>query len=280
MVCKGFIERCPAQLQQGLVSLLSPECRTTFIELPNPTKLDPSHLKWDVLDHIHYSWLSPYLRTLSEGEVRLFLSVLRKEQADGLRHILGFENHLPTLPKIAKSGLRSILLENAVQNRELVPLAFLPEHPLNALLTKSPSLLTHLIRYLGLHDLSLEVRQIISTNELKKVFSSLSKKESNYLNQIMLHREPLVFKRLFLGKWNGTKEGLHQLLEERGLHRLGHALWNASDSMLWYLTHKMDMHLGNLLLKYREKPTHERSEKILKEQIDKVLRQLGEEGGL
>lgn len=271
MVCKGFIDRCPAELQQGLISLLPPRSQTTFNELPHPAQLQLTHLKWDLLDHIHFSWLSPYLRTLTESEVRLFLAVVNKEQAKNLEKSLGFENHLPTLPKISTNALRTILLTNVVQNQDLVPLAFLPKHPLNFLLAESPAILTKLIRYFGLHDLSVEIRQIISTSELKKIFSALTKKESDYLNKIMLHREPLVFQRLFLKNWDGSKEGIHKLLEERGLHRLGHVLYNASDSLIWYITHKIDMHLGNLLLKYREKPTHERSEKILKDQIDKIL---------
>ncbi|MDN3507046.1 MAG: hypothetical protein P0S96_07450 [Simkaniaceae bacterium] len=263
MVCKGLI---PPEL----ISLLSPDDQALIAQLPPPAPFEPEHLKWDLLNHLHYSWLAPYLRTLSEGEIRNFLAVLKTDQTAGLSKVLGLGNHIPSLSKLAKGGLRKLLLENVLQGKELVPFAFLPASPLNSLLTHTPTSFSKLIHFLGLHDLSYEMRQIIDTKELKKIFAALSKKEGEYLNTLVLHREPLVFERLFLKNWDGSKENLHKLLEERGASRLGHALYSASESLTWYITHSLDMHTGNLILKNIKKSTHARAEELLFSQIQKI----------
>lgn len=266
MVCKGLI---PEEREGVLVPLLSRGDQVVFQQLPSPRKGEI--ISRPLLNHIHFSWIAPYLRTLTETEVRSFLAVLTPKQASGLQKTLGLENHLPPLPSVSKRGLQQLLLSHILHGKDLVPLSFLPEHPLNRLLELPSEGIEKLILYLGLHDLSFEMRQIIDTKELKKIFDVLTKRESEFLNQLMLHKEPLVFKRLFLNKWDGTKETLHKLLEERGANRIGHILYSASESLAWYLTHSVDMHIGTNILKHIEKPSHSKAEEILLKQIDQIL---------
>ena len=89
------------------------------------------------------------------------------------------------------------MLDQLIQNQHLIPFAFLPSHPLNHILSLSQKNLRQLIRFLGLHDLSYEMRKIISTSEMKKIFGGLNKKEGEYLNRLTLQSEPLIFKRFF-----------------------------------------------------------------------------------
>lgn len=271
MVCKGFLNRCPADMQSELLQLLPRKEQLDLGELPSLMPLRSENLDWDLIDKIHSSWIGPYLRTLTENEIRLFLAALSKHQANELEGALGFGNHLPELTHLAKSSLRATLFQMVTQNQELVPYAFLPEHPLNYLLDLSPSVFEKVIHYLGLHDLSFEMRQIIATSLLKKLFAALPKKEGQYLNTLLLHREPLTFKRLFLEKWDGSKEHLTKMIEERGLYRLALALYGAHASLIWYMTRRLNMHLGASLLKYNEKPEHARAEQILIDQIHKIV---------
>ncbi len=277
IVCKGFLNRCPPEIQQGLINLMPQKEQVDLQKLPLPSPFKQEHLQWELLDHVHFSWIAPYLRTLSENEVRLYLAALSQSQANGLKKVLGFGDHLPHLTSVAKSSFRALLHEQIIQNQTLIPLAFLPEHPLNFLLDLDEKAMVKIIRFLGLHDLSFEMRQIIATAVLKKIFTALSKKEGAYLNRLILHREPLVFKRLFLTKWDGTKESLLKAIEERGLHRLAHALFFGDQSLVWYVSRKLDMHRGTLLLKYDDQPTHARAEAILSDQIQKILNFLNQE---
>ncbi|MBS0630226.1 MAG: hypothetical protein JSS30_08415 [Verrucomicrobia bacterium] len=271
MVCKGFLDRCPADLQGELLSLLPRNDQLEYGELPPIMPLKSENLKWDLLGHLHFTWIAPYLRTLTENEIRLFLAALSKSQTDGLEKGLGIRNHLPELTPLAKRHLRSHLYQMAIQNQQLVPFAFLPDHPLNYLLSLPSSIFDRIVPFLGLHDLAFEMRQIISTAALKKLFSSLPKKEGEYLNTLLLHKEPLTFKRLFLEKWDGTREHLQKIIEERGLYRLALALYGTHPSLIWYVTRRLNMHLGTSLLKYDEKPTHARAEHILSDQIHKIV---------
>jgi hypothetical protein len=214
---------------------------------------------------------------LTESEIRLFLSCLSHEMSQKLQKLLGFHDEIPHLTEVAKKGLRTLLLSHILQNQELIPVAFLPEHPLNFLIELPHKNFSNLILFLGLHDLSFEMRQIISTAELKKIFSSLSHKEGEYLQTLLLHKEPLVFKRLFLQKWDRTREGMQKILEERGLHRLAHALYSADDNLVRYIAFALDMHKAALFIKYRQKPEHERAESLLQDQIHRLLQFLNVE---
>jgi len=277
-VCKTFIERCPPDRQHALTLLLPEKEQGALEKLQSGSPEQYEYLGQDLLEDIHFSWISPYLRTLSEKDICLFLAALSPTQAKGLLKILGLDNHLPKLPSLSRPILRTLLLDKLKQNQELTPRAFLPEHSMNRLLGIPQEILPSLIRYLGLHDLSFEMRQIIATVTLKKIFGALPKNEGEFLQRLLLHQEPLIIKRLFLQKWDGTKEHLRKLIEERGLHRLGFALYGANSSLAWYITHRLDMYLGTLLLKYSsEKPPHERAGQILERQIDTILKSLNPE---
>jgi len=276
-VCKAFLDKCPPDMQNDLIQLLPRSDQESLQAIKPSAPFQREHLQWDLLEHTHFSWVSPFLRTLSENDIRLFLAALTEEQSRGLQETLGFRDHLPPLSRASKQALRKLLYESLTQNQKLLPLAFLPESPFNSLVHASSKTLHDLVRHLGLHDLSFEMRQIISTAIMKKIFNALSKKEGDYLNTLLLHREPLVFARLFIQKWDGSKEHMRKLLEERGLCRLGHVLYDAHPSLIWYITHRMDMHKGMLLLKYKEKPTQPREEKILTDQIEKIVKFLTRE---
>lgn len=271
-VCKSFIEQGGGTLS----ALLPQKDRDTLHALPPPSPIQKELLSWDLLEHVHPSWLAPFLRTLTEADARLFFAALPEKTRRLLEKRLGVADHLPTLSNVGKKALRSSLYKQLTQGVDLIPIAFLPESPLHFLLTLSEQQLATLPLYFGLHDLSVEMRQIIATATLKKIFAALGKKEGDYLNRLLLHQEPLIYKRLFLEKWDGSKEHLRTLIEERGLNRLGKLLAESDPSFLWYLTHKMEFHQGNLLLKFREKPQSEREEKLLQKQVQTILTHMEE----
>lgn len=271
MVCKTFIDRCTPEAQTALIFLLPNEAQQKLQELGPSSEYNPDLIKREMLDDIHYSWLSPYLRTFSESDIRLFLSALTESQRKGAQKLLGLSNHMPHPFPLAAHYIKQTLLSFVTQNLDLTPRAFLPHSPYNRLLDIPQEGLTDLIRFLGLHDLSFEMRQIIATAKLKQIFAALSKREGDYLQTLLLHKEPLVFQRLFLDKWEGSREQLHQLIDERGVQRLGHALHAESDSLIWMVSHRLDIRNGTLLLKYKEKPAQPRADKILFDQISKIL---------
>lgn len=273
MVCKGFLERCPADVQTSLAALLPPSLQIALEELSAANITEPA--KSDLLAQIHPTWLAPLLRTLSEQEIRFCLSGINGNQGKALKTLLGFSNGLATLKPLARTFIRSFLLGQLTAGTDLLPAEAIPDVPLKSLLDLGPKQLHELILFLGLHDLSIEMHQIIETAKLKKIYSSLPEPQADYLKNLTSQREPLIFKRLFLEEWNGEKETLQKLLEERGLARLGAALWQSDAQLIWHLTHRMDLNLATRLLKACVEPSQPRAQKILHDQINQIQAFIG-----
>jgi len=269
-ICKSLIEQCPPEKAASLLQLMPDKWQQELKNSATPILVEGPPLD-DELSAIHTSWLAPHLRTFSEEEIRLFLAALDSDQAKQLSKTLGLSNHLPRLSKHARSYFRKVLFDALTKDQELLPATWLPKHPANALMHRPPKELPPILIDWGLHDLAYEMRKIISTAEIKKIFNGLTKPEGEYLKSLLLQQEPLVFKRLFLQGWDGEKETLHQRLEERGAERLGALLYGSDESLAWHLTHRLEMGLAGKVVKYRKKNEHPRAIELLTAQLKGLL---------
>ncbi len=273
LVCKAFLDKCQPSERAALLNFL-PEKDQRLLEALPTTSVDlkkgfPSLKK--TLDKIHFSWFAPHLRTLPENDIRLFLSALNPEQAEGLKGILLFSDHFPELTIPAETYIQEILIKKLVQNEDLAPLNFLPPSPLNALLDLTQEQLENLIRYLGLHDLAFEMRQIIETAKLKRIFGTLTKNEKEYLQALLPQKEQVVLKRVQIQNWDGRRESLKSLIQQRGLQRLGKALYGENPTLIWLVTHHFDISMGGELLKACTKIELAKAKQHLINQIVKIL---------
>lgn len=280
-VFHAFLHKCPPEKRERLMSLLCKSEQKKAEAAPS-TKGDPTRGIQPVetsLDRIHYTWFAPYLRTLGAREIPLFLAALSEPQAAGLKKILLFSGTTPTLRKLAKKFLRTALFQKIVSDQaDLLPVECLPEAPLNALLELSLADLNALMDYLGLHDLSVEVKQIIETAKLKQINNALSSEEQNYLKILLQSREPVAFSRMNLVHWKGDSESLKSLLRQRGINRLAKALYGQNPSFIWHLTHKMDIDRALLLQKLCTPLENSAASKLLVSQILELLSYTQKEG--
>jgi len=247
VICNAFLHKCPPQKRTALLKHLPELEKKAFEALPK-TYRDPttgiaslsSHL-----ERIHFSWFAPYLRNLSEREVKLFLSALSEPQAVGLKKGLRFSGHLIDLSKNAKTYLHNILLKHVIGSEvDLFPVECLPDSPLNILLELKMIDLQTLISFLGLHDVAVEMKHIIETSKLKKISEALSPEELKYVKILMQSREPISFTRMGLSNWQGDVEKLKMLIQQRGLNRLAKGLYGQHPSLVWHLIHKLDVDRG------------------------------------
>jgi hypothetical protein len=257
-------ERRPSEIVlKALLSNVAPEKRARlqkFLSADTQKRLDqiPSfHIEYQEsekgisLEQIHWSWLIPTLKTYSAKDQKLFLSALSPHVSENLSE----ELHLSSTPKeelrhIGASFLRQILLSHLIGHKsKIVPPDYLPDSPLKPLLKLTKKKLTRLIDFLSLYDLAAEIRQIVETKILKKIYSLLSEEEKKFLKIAMTHKEPYPVPRLKLEKWDGSEESLHLLLHKRGLARLGAALSLQIQDLAWYVCHQLDIGRGNTLLK-------------------------------
>lgn len=249
-ICHAFLEKLPQEKKKSLLKILPKEEEQEFALLPktlgDPTKGLRTLQAW--LEGIHYSWFAPILRTMSQGEIRLFLSSLSDSCMAGLKKALLFSTTTLPLTEQGKKYLHQVLYKKLTNGeKDLLPIECLPESPLNPLLEIRIADLNALIDFLGLHDLAVEVRHIIETAKLKKINEALSVNEQNYLKILLQSKEPVFFSRMGLANWQGDAETLKLLIRQRGLNRLAKALQGQHPSFIWYLTHRMETDRSLLL---------------------------------
>ncbi|MFI5333565.1 MAG: hypothetical protein ACHQT8_00155 [Chlamydiales bacterium] len=272
-VCKAFLLKSSQEKKAGLFEKLSFEVQEGMHELATSFYGDPTAGFADekqLLHAVHYSWLTPAFRAFSENEVKLFFAALTPEQVKGVKQQLLFSNHAPEVNSAALPFLYKTLWSK-VEDEDLLPIECLPDSPLNKLLELRTEELHHLIDFLALHDLASQVKQIIDTSRLKQIYAALSPAELTFLNTLLQSKEPLSFKPMELQKWDGKKETLRTLIHQRGINRLAKALFQKEKSLLWYISHKLDIERGELLRKLATPLEHLRAHELLVSQVEEIF---------
>ncbi|MBI3901269.1 MAG: hypothetical protein HY324_03850 [Chlamydiia bacterium] len=237
------------------LSRLSPE-RKTHLEthLPNsildalknlPVPSEEKKTSDSFFSFIHWSWYLLRLERYTKEEQKLFLSILPQQTRNRLNQEIG----LPPLPPATlKTPLKKYLEKELIHQMapHILPPSFLPLSSLNGLLQLSKKHLVHLIDLLSLFDLVIELKQIVETKTLRKIYSFLSEEEKKFLKMIAPTNTP---SHLPWEGWDGTKQSFRHLLHKRGLKKLKIALTGMEGDLLWYLAHLLDVGRGSFLLK-------------------------------
>lgn len=271
---KMFLSSAPDERKQRLLRFLSEEETLRLRELPD-LAATPDQEAWtfqSLVDSIHWSWLIAPLKAYSNHEQKLFLASLDPSLSEPIAKSLHLFGSLPSISQTAKNYFRSCL-ENSLLTDEkaLLPMQYLAENPLSELLKCSKKQLMHLVDLLSLQDLAAEIRHIVETKTLKKIYSFLTKEEQKRLKEISSQKDLFPTKRLSLGRWDGTEESLRLLLHKRGLARLGLALSGQDPQFVWYLIHQFDIGRAALIQLALKKAPDERSESICQE-IKELIR--------
>ncbi len=243
-VFKDFLDEAAEPQRQRLLRFLSDDLLEDFHQTP---KL-PLHPSLGISSHqerlhlIHYTWMIPFLETLSDNDKYLFISVLNEDQKQSLLNHFDLSKPSDPLTPHAQMFLCEKLYKYLTQDYKVIlPKECLPEDPLNKLLDLSREDLLHLVDLLSLHDLCLEIKSMISSLHLIKIDNLLSIHQKAYLYELKQKIEPIAFKPMGLNHWNGDELLLKKLLHQRGLNRLSKALSSSHLSLLWHLSHKLDI---------------------------------------
>lgn len=273
-VLKAFLSRCKPEKKRALEQFLPQEERLRLEKMPAlAEELKPEGFaNGNVLEKVHWSWFLPTLKTYPENEQKLFLSVLSPHAAKNLAKALTLSSYSQEMTEVARAYLRQILLNSLLGPHDrLVPTDYLPPSPLKPLINLSKKELTRLIDFLSLHDLAAELRQIVETKILKKIYSLLSEEERKFLKNAMAYKEHFVLARMGLDRWDGSEETLRTLLHRRGLTRFGAGLSGQDPDFIWYVCHQLDIGRGNALFKQcTREPIHGVTDVIIR-QIEELL---------
>lgn len=271
---KALLEQCPPEKKGALERFLPEKQRLHLAQLPlvhfpiEPDLFTPQAL----LEKVHWSWFLPTLKTYSEDEQKLFLAALKPLFAKNLAKTLDLLQRNEEISKPAKHYLRQVLLDSLI-DRENPPIAaeYLPDSPLKKLLKRSKKELVKLIDLLSLHDLAEELRQIVETKMLKKIYSFLSEEEKKVLKAAGNYKEALTTGRIGLDRWDGSEESFRTLLHRRGLARFAIALSGQSADFLWHICHQLDIGRGSTLYKLCAKETSLTMREIVTRQVEELL---------
>lgn len=251
IVLKSLLSECSPDEQAALSRHLGTATEEALQQLYDccGKPLSDETTEETLLKAIHPSWISPYIRSLPEKEIAFFLAALGSQSAL-LRKELLYTGDLPALTPLAKQFLqKTLLLHLSSDIEDLLPPPFLPESPLNPLLSLSEESAALSLQFLGLHDLAIEVRQIIEKGKLKQIYDVLHPAELAYFKILIQSSEPVTFAPMQLSHWSGDSEKLKSLILQRGANRLGKALYGQNPSFIWYFLHKLPMEEGRLIQK-------------------------------
>jgi hypothetical protein len=270
MVLKAFLSRQPPERMAALQKFLPEEEQLVLSELPIFGEIEET--AGGLLEQVHWSWFLPTLKSYPEKEQRLFLHAMGGGVERNLRHELGLGPDEEPLSESGRSFLRQVLQHSLVGPEErLIPIEYLPPSSLNVLLRMGKKELTRLIERLSLYDLAHELRQIVETKILKKIYSFLSDEEKKFLKTITAQKEPYPIPRVGLDRWDGTEESFRMALHRRGLARLGAALSGQDPDLIWYVCHQLDIGRGSTLFKLCAKEAMPGFTDWVARQVDELL---------
>lgn len=273
-VCCAFLEKIsPKQRQALLQCLVDPEPFSGIHNFEGDPTTGIVPLE-EELTQMHFSWFSPFLRSLPEGDIKIFLACLTDKQQHELKQSLLFSNQIPIISELGKVFLRRKLFASLDPSEELLPISCLPVTEMNTLLDMRYEELLSLIDLLAMHDLSVEIRQIIDTTKLKRIYAVLTPAQTIFLKTLIYRKEPVIFKKLELTKWDGRTETLLHTLEQRGINRLAKALYNEDSSLKWYIAHRLDTDRGASLIKLCTPLDHPQAAYLLSEQVADLIQSL------
>lgn len=274
IILHAFLQECPTEERQRLMKCLAPAEKEALSSVPktfgNPLKSEEDPEK--LLAWMHHSWITPFLRTLSEKEIGLFLAALSPEKITAVGKDLLYAGKIPALSQLGKLFLRATLVRYlTAEVDDLLPIECLPESPLNDLIALPTDVLVGFLDLLGLHDLSVEMKQIIDKQKLIRIEDALTADQLQYLKILLQSHEPVAFTHMGLLNWNGEREKLKTLIRQRGANRLAKALYGQDPSLIWYVLHRLDVEKALLVRKLSAPIDNPRAGKLLIQQVVELI---------
>ncbi|MCK4933977.1 MAG: hypothetical protein KAR79_00160 [Simkaniaceae bacterium] len=255
-----------SQLETFLSSDMLKRLEETPLATANPFEQKKS--LEERLSQIHYTWHIPFLSPLSKHDKVYIIAALNPRASEPLSHFFKMENSNITLTTFAKTFAEEILFQKVISDEEnYLPIEYLPENPLNLLLDLSKEVLISLIDYLGLYDLSTEIKQLVQVSKIKLLQEMLSQTQMKFLREIKAQKDLFSTTPLGLEKWDGDLDQLKKVLHHRGLNRLAKALYGATPALVWHITRHLDTGRAKVFQKLCRDINNEKAQDALVDQV-------------
>ena len=227
------------------------------------------------LSQVHYSWFIPFIEPFCDTDKALILCAFNKDDRAKLMDHFKLDDAGLTITSVPEQFLHETLISWITsEDRHYVPKRALIEDPLLCLIPLSKKQIIEVVNLLAMHDVSIELKHVISSSLLSKISLHLSTAQKDYLNQIIEVKEPINFPKLQLEKWEGDKESLRTILYHRGFNRLGKALYGSQKALFWHVAHKIDTGRAKVLEKFYSDITNDQIHKHLINQVVSIAKKV------
>lgn len=191
------------------------------------------------IDDLHFSWFQKTLSSCSEQEKTVFFSLFESEQRKQFMTLMNFKGNLLALSPIKKK-LAIFQLKKRARLIAPIPKPLLAKSELNDLFTLPMQQIYELIDFLGIFDLSLYLKHVVSKTFLSKIAASLTKKQMTFLQFINKQPTRVIPQKMQLNLDQLDPASLNRMIHKMGLYRLAGALAFESQEFLWHFLHKLD----------------------------------------
>ena len=191
------------------------------------------------IEVLHYSWLIPYFKKTYPSLMNALLTVLTEKQRKGVVKILKISYQEQTIAQPVQNFLMHDLIKK-LEVGPILPRSCLPQTSLTLLSSFTKDQILELVDYLGVYDLTEEVKRILDKKYLKNIYNCLHPLKLKFLRQCLHQKTRIISSRLGLQHWEGKCEELQAILHRRGLLRLAKALSGQHPDLIWYVTHILD----------------------------------------
>lgn len=273
---QGLVHHYVHDEKENLYAYLPKEEESSLKEIVFPEEESFSYDLFDLekqLSQIHYSWIWRKVSKQPEPfQQVLIASVDQKLQAQ----LMSFNPQLLTIKKPAERICLYFRewLAHQVMEKHVIPKSLLPKTELALLLDMSHVELVKIIHFLGLNDLSVELRLILDTAQLNGIFSVLTPEDRQYIRSIIKSDEQVpIFPPLGLKGWKIRDPlFLYKIIHKRGLMRFAIALYRQDRHFLWHLLHQLDTGRARIILEcLKEKVAAVQSINLCQRQIYAIL---------
>lgn len=205
----------------------------------------------ELIGKIHYSWLQEAFKKVPDALTSSVLAALPKSHAEGLSRLIDKPINPISLAEPVKRFLINTLYKN-FEKREILPIEYLPPSSQLSLLSLSKPELSQVFDFLGLYDLSEEIRHIVDKKKLTAIYACLNADEQVFLRNCLHQKEKIVISKLAMDQWDGDCKKLKVMLHKRGIMRFGKAISGENPDFVWHLVHTLDSGRGKNLLHFYE----------------------------
>lgn len=227
------------------------------------------------IEAIHYSWFIPFVQPFCDSDKTLIIASFSENDRAKLFAHFDLKDKGTNLSDPAKTFIHLTLFKWITDNeRAYVPKTALSSSPLACLLSLSKQQIIQLVDLLSMHDLSIEMKHIVSSSLLSKITLHLMSYQKEYLKQILKVKEPINFPKLQLERWDGNKESLRSILYHRGFNRLSKALYPEQKALFWHIVHKIDTGRAKIMEKFYADVNNTQIQKHLMSQVVSIANKI------